>query len=79
MIYREMEAPIIASGGVSSWEDVVEMIYAGATAVSFLTALLKRGEPTMIGEMLRGLKNFMERLGFGKVEEMRGYALRKRS
>ncbi|HDI52730.1 MAG TPA: hypothetical protein ENF89_01120 [Candidatus Bathyarchaeota archaeon] len=79
MTYREMEAPIIASGGVSSWEDVVEMIYAGATAVSFLTALLKRGEPTMIGEMLRGLRNFMERLGFGKVEEMRGYALRKRS
>ncbi|MGB4086689.1 dihydroorotate dehydrogenase, partial [Methanothrix sp.] len=36
-----LEVPVIGVGGISSWEDAVEMIMAGATSIQVGTALLQ--------------------------------------
>lgn len=38
-LYEELEIPIIGSGGVTSWKDVIEFMLAGATAVQIGSAL----------------------------------------
>lgn len=75
--YASTGAPIIASGGVMSWEDVAEMIYAGGSAVAFLTALFRHKGTEFIGEMLEGLTKFMEAKGFTDIESMRGLSLKR--
>ena len=46
--------PIVASGGVSTTEDVRACLDAGATAVQLYTGLIYRG-PGILGELTRGL------------------------
>ena len=46
--------PIVASGGISSTEDVRACLDAGATAVQLYTGLIYRG-PGILGELTRGL------------------------
>jgi len=46
--------PIVASGGISTTEDVRACLDAGATAVQLYTGLIYRG-PGILGELTRGL------------------------
>jgi dihydroorotate dehydrogenase len=46
--------PIVASGGISTAEDVRACLDAGATAVQLYTGLIYRG-PGIVGELTRGL------------------------
>jgi dihydroorotate dehydrogenase len=48
--------PIVASGGVSSTEDALACLRAGAAAVQVYTALVFRG-PRLVGELTAGLAN----------------------
>ncbi len=38
-LYEELEIPIVGSGGVTSWKDIVEFMLAGASAVQIGSAL----------------------------------------
>ena len=53
---KEVKIPIIAVGGISKYEDVLEFIYAGATAVSIGTAQLP--EPMLPMKILEDLENY---------------------
>ena len=46
--------PIVASGGISTTEDVRACLDAGATAVQLYTGLIYRG-PGILGDLTRGL------------------------
>ncbi len=65
--------PIIGCGGISTWEDAVEFILAGASAVQFGSVL---GEhwTEVFTEINSGIQNYMERKGFSSVGEMIGQA-----
>lgn len=52
-----LDIPIIGVGGISGWEDVVEYMYAGASAVQLGTALGRDGIDT-ISEIRKGLEEF---------------------
>jgi dihydroorotate dehydrogenase (NAD+) catalytic subunit len=71
-----LEIPVIGVGGVSTWEDVVEMIMAGASAVQVGTALL-RGYG-IFEEITVGLSRYLERKSL-TLEELCGMAGRRRS
>lgn len=61
--------PLIATGGVSSWQDAAEFIVLGAHAVGIGTALM--ADPKVPKRILRGLERWVERRG-GNLEALRG-------
>ena len=66
----EKRVPVIAIGGVATWEDAVEFIMAGASAVQVGTATF--ANPNAMIEVIDGLAAFMKRKGYHNIEEMRG-------
>jgi dihydroorotate dehydrogenase (NAD+) catalytic subunit len=70
-----LEIPVIGVGGVTSWEDAVEMIQAGACAVQVGTALLKGYG--VFSEMTEGLSRYLERKSL-RLEELWGMAGRRK-
>lgn len=70
---KEKQVPVVGIGGVSTWEDAVEFIMAGATAVQVGTNTF--ANPNTMVEIVDGLKSFMARKGFKTIEDFRGCAL----
>jgi dihydroorotate dehydrogenase (NAD+) catalytic subunit len=73
MVYQVSKAvklPIIGTGGAATWEDAIEFIMAGATAVSVGTANFSNPRATM--EMLDGIISFMEKNKIININQIRG-------
>ena len=73
MVYEAANAvrlPIIGMGGIATAEDAVEMILAGASAVSVGTANFYN--PAAAGEVAEGLEAYMRKYGFESVKDMTG-------
>ncbi|XP_024591540.1 dihydroorotate dehydrogenase (quinone), mitochondrial isoform X2 [Neophocaena asiaeorientalis asiaeorientalis] len=74
---REMYAltqgrvPIIGVGGVSSGQDALEKIRAGASLVQLYTALTYRGPP-LVGRVKRELEALLKEQGFTRVTDAIG-------
>ncbi len=66
----EQRVPVIAIGGVATWEDAVEFIMAGASAVQVGTNTF--ANPNTMIDVIDGLSAFMKRKGYHNIEEMRG-------
>lgn len=76
MVYQVASAvsiPVIGMGGVSSAEDVIEMMLAGATAVEIGAANLIR--PTACKEIVEELPRVMDRYKIENLKEIIGGAL----
>lgn len=69
---RFLSIPIIGVGGVSSWEDAVEMHLAGASAIQVGTALLQGLE--IFAKIKQGVQEYLEMEGFSDVSEIVGLA-----
>jgi len=65
--------PIVGCGGIATWQDAVEYLMAGATAVQIGTAIFRN--PRAPWEVLEGLKEFMARQGLEDVHQIIGAAL----
>lgn len=75
MVYQVAKAvkiPVVGMGGVSSAEDVVEMMLAGATAVEVGAANLIN--PYACRDIIRDLPRVMEKLGIQNLEDIIGGA-----
>ena len=74
-ISSKFDVPIIGCGGISTWQDAVEFILAGASAVQFGSVL---GEhwTEVFAEINNGIKNYMDKNGYSKMSEMIGNAKR---
>ncbi len=75
-VYELAEAvkiPIIGVGGVTKWEDAVEFMLAGASAVQVGTALL-HGELSVFREICKGLEKYMSEEGFAGISDLVGLA-----
>ena len=72
-VYEAVDIPLIGVGGIYSFEDVVEFIYAGARAVQIGTAIMDEGVE-VFGNINKGLENFMSKKGFSSIDEMVGIA-----
>ena len=69
---KAVEIPIIGVGGVFTWEDVVEYMYAGATAVQIGSALINGVD--IIPEINVELEKFCEKQGIKNLQEIKGKA-----
>lgn len=72
--YEKVNIPIVGMGGVSSAEDVIEMMLAGATAVQIGTANLKN--PYACKEIIDLLPAVMEKYRIKSLKEIIGGAHR---
>lgn len=73
MVYQTVHAvklPIIGMGGISNWEDAVEFLLAGATAISVGTANFYN--PTATIEIVKGIEAYLEKYGYTDVKEIIG-------
>ncbi len=73
MVYEVSQAvslPIIGMGGIMTAEDAIEMMLAGATAVSVGTTNFRNPGVTM--EILQGMKDYLEDQGIEKIKDLVG-------
>jgi len=68
-----VEVPVIGMGGISTWQDAVEFIMAGATAVAVGTAIFTN--PLAPLEMIDGLAEFCRAQNVSSIRELIGAAL----
>ena len=73
MVYQTAQAvkvPIIGMGGIMNAADAIEMILAGATAVSVGTANFRNPAVTM--EIVEGIERYMEKYHVSDIKELIG-------
>jgi len=71
-VYEAVRIPIIGMGGVSSAEDVIEMMLAGAAAVEVGAANL--ADPFVCRDLIADLPRVMEKYGINSLTEIIGGA-----
>ena len=71
-VARAVSIPVIGLGGVSSAEDVIEMMLAGATAVEIGAANLV--EPCICRDIIAALPEVMDRYGINNLRDIIGGA-----
>ncbi len=75
-LYEEFpDVPIVGVGGICKWEDVAEMLLAGAVAVQIGTAVAYRGL-SIFEELALGISEYLDELGLSSVRELVGRAHR---
>jgi dihydroorotate dehydrogenase (NAD+) catalytic subunit len=72
-ISKSLKVPVIGCGGVSTWQDVVEYMLAGASAVQIGSVLGSVG-PRIFNSITKDLKKYVERKGILKISEIVGLA-----
>ena len=72
-VARAVTVPIIGCGGITTGEDAVEFLMAGASAVQVGTATFTN--PRACLDVLEGIEAFMRDCGMGSVGELIGAAL----
>jgi dihydroorotate dehydrogenase/Pyruvate/2-oxoacid:ferredoxin oxidoreductase delta subunit len=74
-VARNVSIPVIGVGGVLSGLDAVEHMMAGASAVQICTGAILEG-PAIYGRVAREIAEFMDRKGYGSIEDLRGAYVR---
>lgn len=71
-VSQAVDLPILGMGGITTGEDAVEFILAGATAVAVGTANFVNPKATM--DILAGIEEYMVRYGIRDINELVGAA-----
>ena len=69
-VYNAVQIPIIGIGGIMTWEDAIEYILAGATAVGVGTALFQ--DPWVVFDIIEGISEYLEKNGLNRLDDIRG-------
>ena len=72
-VYRRVQIPIIGMGGVSTWQDAVEMMLAGAAAVQVGAAMFR--DPYAPLKIIDGLSRYLEEERLSSIGELTGKAV----
>ena len=67
-----VKVPVIGMGGISTWQDAVEFLLAGASAVAVGTANLFN--PMAVPEIVAGLEQYLQEQGLDNVQQLVGAA-----
>lgn len=68
--YKTVKIPIIGMGGIATWEDAVEMMLAGASAVQMGTAIFT--DPYAPLKVIDGIAEYMDKNGIKSLSEIVG-------
>ncbi|MBW7572533.1 dihydroorotate dehydrogenase [Caproiciproducens faecalis] len=69
-VYQRVKIPIIGMGGISKWQDAVEMLLAGASALQIGTAFFT--DPYAPVKILDGLQEYLDKNHIASVTELTG-------
>lgn len=69
-VSRNLEIPVIGLGGITTWQDAIEFIMAGATAIQVGTATLL--DPASMENIILGMENFVDQQGIKSLSEIQG-------
>jgi len=72
-ISSKFDIPVIGCGGISTWEDAVEFILAGASAVQ-LGSAVENNKISIFSEINDGIIKYMGKKNFSTIEEFVGRA-----
>ncbi len=72
-IYNEYDVDIMGCGGVYDWRTAIELALAGAKAIQIVSAIADKGI-SVFKEILNGIKEYMEFMGFKEWKEIVGLA-----
>ena len=70
-IFEAVKIPIFGCGGVTNWQDAVEFILAGASAVQIGSGVALE-EPELFQTINKGVQAYLEKKGYGSVKEIVG-------
>ncbi|MGL4668879.1 MAG: dihydroorotate dehydrogenase [Saezia sp.] len=68
--YKAVKVPIIGLGGISSWQDAIEFILAGATGIQIGTYNFI--DPTISVKVVEGINQYLDERKIGSVQELVG-------
>lgn len=69
-VANAVKIPIVGMGGISCWQDAVEMLMAGATALQIGTVLFN--DPYAPIKINKGLNDYLDKKGMKSVAELTG-------
>jgi len=72
-IYEQVKIPIIGVGGISSWQDAVEFMLAGATAIQIGTGIRNAGLK-IFKDICEGISSYLTEEQFFSISELIGAA-----
>jgi dihydroorotate dehydrogenase (NAD+) catalytic subunit len=72
-VYRSVDVPVIGCGGITGWQDAVEFMLAGASAVQIGTAIAFKGV-SVFSSVTEGIDKYLRRKGFKNVKDIVGLA-----
>jgi dihydroorotate dehydrogenase (NAD+) catalytic subunit len=75
-IYEQLKTPIIGCGGVTTWEDAVEFMLAGASAVQIGSAIAWK-DLSVFKSVASGIDRYLKQKGFRSVKDIVGLSHRK--
>jgi len=68
-IARNVDIPILGTGGASTWSDAVEFMAVGAGVVQFCTAVMHRGF-RIIDDLKSGMSHYLDEMKFASVRDI---------
>lgn len=69
-VYNSVKIPVIGLGGISTWQDAIEMTLAGASAIQVGTAMFTN--PYAPLEIIEGMDKYLEENGIANISELVG-------
>jgi dihydroorotate dehydrogenase (NAD+) catalytic subunit len=72
-VFHSVDIPVIGCGGISCWQDAVEFILAGASAIQIGTAVAFKGVD-VFGSVVQGIDEYLKSKGFTNVKDIVGLA-----
>lgn len=72
-VYKSVKIPIIGTGGITTGDDALQMIMAGATLLGVGSAIYHRGDE-IFSLITSEMKNIMNEEGIKTLDEIRGVA-----
>jgi dihydroorotate dehydrogenase (NAD+) catalytic subunit len=74
-IYEQVKTPIMGCGGVTTWQDAIEFLLAGASAVQIGTAIATHN-PEVFQTINQGVTAYLKKKKYRSIKEIVGQAHR---
>ena len=69
-VSKAVSIPVMGMGGITTWQDAIEFIMAGATTIQIGTASFMR--PNISLDIIDGMEKYMEENKIESLDEIRG-------
>ena len=69
-VCKAVNIPVMGMGGITTWQDAIEFVMAGATCIQVGTANFIN--PRIGLDIIEGIKKYMEEEGINSLDEIRG-------